>query len=171
MTAWRVIAVSFAFWAALSTVEERVAAAQTVEKGVLGVGVIIGEPLGVSAKLYLSDDTAIDAAAGGAILGGGIHIHVDYLWHPWVLENRDNFVLPAYLGAGLRMLNHREGTAGDYHFGLRTVVGLLFDFKSVPLDVFVEVAPIFDLVVASDDEDHNGFDFGVNGGLGVRYYF
>ena len=149
----------------------RAARAQTAEKGVLGVGLIIGEPLGLSAKLYLSDDTAVDMAIGGAVLGGGIHVHADFLWHPWVLENRDNFVLPAYVGAGLRVLNHREGTAGDYHLGIRGVIGMLFDFKSIPLDVFVEVGPVLDYVVATDDEEHEGLGFGVNAGLGTRYYF
>ena len=171
MTAWRLLAVSCAFWATISTFESGTSHAQTVEKGVLGVGLIIGEPTGVSAKLYLSDDTALDAAIGGAILGGGIHAHANFLWHPWVLENRDNFVLPAYIGIGLRGLNHREGTAGDFHLGVRAVVGMLFDFKTVPLDVFVEVAPILDLIIASDDDGHGGIGFGVNTGLGARYYF
>lgn len=137
----------------------------------LGVGLIIGEPLGLTAKLYLSDDTAIDVAVGGAVLGGGIHVHTDFLWHPWVLENRSQFVLPAYIGAGVRVLNHREGAAGDFHLGLRGVVGMLFDFKAVPLDVFVEVGGILDYIVATDDEEHAGLGFGVNAGLGVRYYF
>ena len=138
MTGWRVLVLSCVLFAALSSAQTSTSAAQTAEKGVIGVGLIIGEPLGISAKLYLSDDTAVDIAVGSAILGGGIQAHADFLWHPWVLENRSNFVLPAYIGGGLRVLNHREGTAGDFHIGIRVVAGLLFDFKSVPLDVFVE---------------------------------
>ena len=72
------------------------------EKGTLGLGLIIGEPTGVSAKLYLSDDTAIAAAAGSAVLGGGLQVHADYLLHPWILENRESFVMPAYIGGGVR---------------------------------------------------------------------
>ena len=48
------------------------------DKGTLGVGIIVGEPVGVSAKLYLSDDRAIQAAAGSALIGGGLHLHADY---------------------------------------------------------------------------------------------
>lgn len=171
MTGWRVLVLSCVLFAALSSVQTGTSAAQSAEKGVIGVGLIIGEPLGVSAKLYLSDDTALDAAVGGAILGGGIQAHADFLWHPWVLENRSNFVLPAYVGAGLRVLNHRAGTVGDFHIGIRAVAGLLFDFKTVPLDVFVEVAPSLDYIIARDDPDHAGFAIGVSAGLGARYYF
>ena len=88
-----------------------------------------------------------------------------------MLENRSQFVLPAYIGAGVRFLNHREGTAGDYHLGLRGVVGMLFDFKAVPLDVFVEVAGILDYVLITDDDERAGLGFAVNAGLGARYYF
>ena len=170
MHGWRLIAAVCTVATITISAGERSAAAQSAEKGTLGVGLIIGEPIGVSAKVYLSDDTAVDAAVGGALLGGGIHVHASFLWHPWVLENRDNFVLPAYIGAGLRFLHHREGTAGDYHTGLRAVIGMLFDFKTIPLDVFAEVAPILDLVIA-DDDDHSGIGFAINVGLGVRYYF
>ncbi|WP_428268212.1 hypothetical protein [Haliangium sp.] len=145
------------------------AEAQPVEKGALGVGIILGEPTGVSAKLYLADDTAIAAAAGFAFIEGGLHVHADYLWHPWVLEDAEHFVLPAYIGAGLRALNEdRGGGSSAFHMGLRGVAGMLFDFKEVPLDVFVEVAGLFDYAFTNDD---GGIGFGINAALGARYYF
>ena len=169
MTGWRWIVVCLSLVGALGIASPGDVCAQPVEKGTFGVGLILGEPTGVSAKLYLSDNTAIDAAAGGAILGGGIHAHANYLWHPWVLEDRDNFVLPAYIGGGLRLLNHRAGTEGDFHIGVRAVIGMLFDFKEIPLDVFVELAPVLDFPLTGDD--HNTVEFDINLGLGVRYYF
>jgi len=140
------------------------------EKGALGVGLILGEPTGISAKLYLSDDTAVDAAAGGAFIGGGVQAHADFLWHPWVLTNEDTFVMPAYFGLGARVLDHdRSGADDDFHMGVRLVGGILFDFRTVPLDVFVELAIVGEW--ASADDDHGGFGPAINLGLGGRYYF
>ena len=52
------------------------------DKGTLGVGIILGEPTGITAKLYLKDDVAIQAAVGSAFIGGGLHLHADYVFHP-----------------------------------------------------------------------------------------
>lgn len=142
-------------------------------KGAVGVGIILGEPTGVCAKIYLGtkSDFAIDMAAGGAVVGGGLQAHGDALWHPWILSDEDTFVLPAYIGAGIRLLDHTRGRSdSDFHGGIRAVVGMLFDFKNLPIDVFVEVAGVLDYVVGSNG-DHDGIGFGFNGGAGVRYYF
>ena len=143
------------------------------EKGTFGIGIIVGEPTGIAAKLYLSQNTAIDGAVGSAIIGGGIHAHVDFLLHPWILEDRESFTMPAYVGLGGRFLSHNRGAGGDddVHLGPRVVIGMLFDFKSIPLDVFVEVAGVGELRFGSDDDNHSGFGLSINAGAGARYYF
>lgn len=138
------------------------------EKGTLGAGIIIGEPTGISAKLYVKDDQAIQAAAGFAFVGGGIHVHADYVFHPLILQSRDSFVLLAYLGPGLRLIQYRDGRETSYAaLGIRGVGGLLFDFKNNPLDAFVEVAGV--LEYGFDDDE--GFGPALNAAAGVRYYF
>lgn len=140
---------------------------RSAEKGTLGVGLIIGEPTGISAKLYIEDDKAIQAAAGSAFIGGGLQLHADFLLHPWILQDRDSFVLPVYVGPGLRFIQYTGGRAGEDHFavGVRGAVGMLFEFKEVPLDVFVEVAGVIEY-----DFDE-GWGPALNAGAGVRYYF
>lgn len=143
--------------------------AQGVEKGAFGLGIILGEPTGLSAKLYLTDDTAIAGAVGSAFIGGGVHVHADYLWHPWVLEETEHFVLPAYVGVGARLLDELPGNNEHiFHLGARGVGGMLFDFKEIPLDVFGEVAAVLDFAF---DDDTGGVGLGINIGLGARYYF
>src|SRR5688500_14605891 len=79
------------------------------EGGPFGIGVIVGSPTGVSMKLYLDRQHAIDAAVGGALLGaGGIHVHADYLWHPLMITRDDAFFLPLYIGLGGRVLSHQR---------------------------------------------------------------
>jgi hypothetical protein len=139
-----------------------------VEKGVLGVGLIVGEPTGVSAKYYLADDRAIDLAVGGAIVGRGIQVHGDYLWHPIILEQKESFALPLFFGVGGRILNHDGGGGDDDHvrFGVRAPVGILFDFTKVPLDAFAELAGVLDYRTKGD-----AFGLALNAGIGARYYF
>ena len=138
-----------------------------VDKGSLGVGIVLGEPTGIAAKLYLDDDTAIQGAVGFAFYGGGIQLDADFVFHPWIVQERDAFVLPIYIGPGVRFIQYRGAGTDDDHFavGVRGVVGMLFDFKEVPLDVFLEVAGVLEY------DFTNGWGPALNLGAGVRYYF
>jgi hypothetical protein len=138
------------------------------EKGTIGIGLIFGEPTGISAKLYLKDDQAIQAAAGFAFVGGGLHLHADYVFHPYVLQTKESFVLLFYLGPGLRVIDYRNTSADNYvAIGLRAVAGLVFDFKTIPLDAFVEVGGVLEHGLSGG----HGFAPRLNAAAGVRYYF
>jgi hypothetical protein len=137
------------------------------DKGVFGVGIVLGEPTGLCAKLYLDDDTAIQGALGFNFYDTGIQVNAEYVFHPWIVQERDAFVLPIYIGPGVRFIQYDGGRDGEEHYaiGLRGVVGMLFDFKEVPLDVFLEVAGVLEY---DFDEDEGA---ALNLGAGVRYYF
>lgn len=139
-----------------------------MDKGTIGIGLILGEPTGISAKLYLKDDQAIQAAAGFAFVGGGLHVHLDYVFHPFILQSKESFVLPFYFGPGIRVIDYRNGRDTSFiAVGLRAVAGLLFDFKNVPLDAFVEVGGVLEYGFAEDE----GAGIALNAAAGVRYYF
>lgn len=138
------------------------------EKGTVGIGIILGEPTGITAKLYLEDDRAIQAAVGSAFIGGGLQIHADYLFHPYILEMRESFVLPLYIGPGVRLIDYTNGREdSSFAIGARVVGGLLFDFKTVPLDAFIEIAGVIEYEFKAD----RGAAIKLNAGAGVRYYF
>jgi len=138
------------------------------DKGTLGVGIILGEPTGITAKLYLKDDQAIQAAIGSAFIGGGLQVHADYVFHPYILQTRPSFVLPVYIGPGVRLIDYSNGRDdSSFAVGARLVGGLLFDFKDVPLDTFVEVAGVLEY----EFKDGRGAAIRLNAGAGVRYYF
>lgn len=128
------------------------------EKG-FGLGVIIGEPTGISAKGWISSRNAIDAGlAYSFIQNGHFHLHADYLWHfPDVFRSVEQFTLHA--GVGGRLAAGR----GNGVFGARIVGGIAWLPRNAPIDIFLEVAPIFDLIPATE--------FRANAGIGVRYYF
>ncbi len=137
-----------------------------------GLGLMFGTPSGLSGKYYLSSDTALDFGVATHRHGrdryhDAWNIHADFLWHPFVLASPDAFWLPLYVGVGARLLDHRyDGFGDDLHLGVRAPIGLLIDFNNVPLDIFMELAFIFD-VLHDDNHGYTDGDFF----LGVRYYF
>ena len=53
--------------------------------------------------------------------------------------------MPLYVGPGLRLIDYTNGRDdSSFAIGARLVGGLLFDFKEVPLDAFIEVAGVLE---------------------------
>ena len=136
-----------------------------------GLGFMIGDPLGLAGKYYLTSATAVDFGFGVIRLIGddAIHLHADFLWHPAVLAQTPPFVLPIYFGVGGRVASIDRGrndiNDDEFAIGLRVPGGIMMDFNTVPLDVFFELAFVLDFVSEGDIEP------GFNAALGVRYYF
>ncbi|MFP4068142.1 MAG: hypothetical protein ACLFRR_01755 [Spirochaetaceae bacterium] len=129
------------------------------ETEAFGLGVLLGEPTGISAKARLGPTSAIDAAAAWSFRGeGSFYFHADYLVHFTDIFHVDPGEMPLYVGVGGKI-----ALRDDPQLGVRIPVGIAYEFESVPLDVFFEVAPGVGLFPETD------IDFG--GGLGIRYYF
>jgi hypothetical protein len=125
-----------------------------------GLGVILGEPTGISAKGWVSSRGAVDAGLAWSFRHRGfLHAHADYLWHFHDVVNSRHRVLP-YLGIGGRLLGRNNDSAVA---GVRIVGGFSWLPVDVPLDVFLEIAPIVDLAPETETS--------LNGGVGVRFYF
>ncbi len=124
-----------------------------------GLGLIVGEPTGLSGKYWINPWTAIDGAFAWSIdKKSGVHLHSDYLWHDYRIISVIKGKLPIYYGVGARIV-----FATDNIFGVRGVAGLNYIFDGTPLDIFIELVPILDIAPKV------GFDF--NGAIGIRYYF
>lgn len=124
-----------------------------------GLGVILGEPTGLSGKYWVSEKSAIDGGVAWSMYDeGSLHLHADYLFHAFNLINVSKGQLPLYFGLGARVK-----LADDVRFGARIPVGLDYLFEDAPLDIFLEIVPILDLVPATA--------FNMNGAIGIRYWF
>jgi hypothetical protein len=131
-----------------------------------GLGILVGSPMGISAKLCILPGHAVDLAVGAALIGdGGPDIHVDYLWQPIVLAERESFSLAIYLGLGARVMQAETHQGDDLHVGARVPLGIAGELAAVRLDIFVETAVLFDFI----ETNHDAVDVDV--GLGLRYYF
>ncbi len=126
--------------------------------GGFGIGVILGEPTGITPKVQLSNSTAL--AGGVAWAFGGkttFHLHLDYQIHNYNLAQAERGTLSFYYGLGARIL-----LRDDPRVGARFPLGINYLFDSAPVEIFLEIAPIFDLVPSTE--------FNGNGGIGVRFF-
>lgn len=137
-----------------------------------GLGIIIGEPTGISAKLWTSNDNAFDFGLGwsvggdrigrygGTYTGGNrVHMHMDYLWHAFnAIHSSERF--PLYYGIGGRL---NSGGGYQSSFAVRGVLGIAWLPRETPIDVFLEIAPSLQLTPSTG--------FGIDAGLGARYFF
>ncbi len=151
-----------------------------------GLGLMLGAPTGLSGKYFVGRSTALDFGLG-TIYGyrdrRGLHLHADFLWHPVSLVSAHAFELPLYFGVGARLLDgdrcyqYRGGGVCDYYYrnytavGVRGPLGIAFDFNNVPIDIFFEVVPVFDILVNYDSRYDNALYFDIDAALGLRYYF
>ena len=145
-----------------------------------GLGLELGEPSGLTGKLFLSPSGALDFGVGYIYghyyAGDGFHLYADYLWHPFVLTSAEPFELPFYIGVGGRFWDFDYGcnkfgdncAFGGSAFGVRVPIGIAFDFNNVPLDIFIQLVPTLDFYRNYRNESlHFGVDFSV----GVRFWF
>jgi hypothetical protein len=127
-----------------------------------GYGIMLGNPSGLSAKFWFSNQIAIDGALG--VDRGELDAHVTFLYHDhsllqqWNIPEPTNTDMSLYVGAGPRFL-----FADNDEFGIRFPVGVTFFPRSTPWEFFAELAPVLRL---TPDTGFNG-DFGI----GARYYF
>ena len=143
------------------------AAAASADTGTWELGVILGEPTGLSAKYWMTANTALDFGAAWSFgEDGNFHLHCDYLFHNFDIFKVDQGSLPLYFGIGGRVrfeddhpLEEHHGT----HVGIRLVLGIEYLVEEYPMSIFFEVAPIVDLAPSTDGS--------MNGGLGIRYVF
>lgn len=129
--------------------------------GNLGIGLIAGEPTGLSAKLWAGGNNAFAGGLAWSFSGDNqMHIHLDYLYHNFGLFNVDQGSMALHYGIGGRLQLQEDD---DSKLGVRFPVGLSYLLANNPLELFVEIVPVLDL--APDSE------FSANGGIGIRYYF
>lgn len=137
-----------------------------------GLGVIIGEPTGISAKAWTSPVHAFDFGLGWSVGGDRIgtykgrydgrsrvHFHMDYLWHAFdAIHSSERF--PLYYGIGGRI---NTGAGYDASLAVRGVFGIEWMPHHTPIDVFLELVPSLQLTSSTS--------FGLDAGIGARYFF
>ncbi|HUZ17396.1 MAG TPA: hypothetical protein VMV68_03345 [Spirochaetia bacterium] len=125
----------------------------------VAVGIILGQPTGISAKLWLDRTSAFDLAAAWQFLpAGSLYVHADYLYHIYHVFPIKEGELPLYFGIGGSATIQSVPT-----IGLRIPFGIEYLFPKAPLDVFLEIGIGISLFPATAVQG--------SGGVGIRYEF
>lgn len=137
-----------------------------------GLGLMAGEPSGLTAKIWTYNDRAFALSLGSSYLGS-IRVGVDYLWHFNAFNSK---VVNMYAGPGVAIgigesggwwYSNRNKTwykeNDDLGFGVRGLVGINIVPRTAPLEFFVEVG----LMLGLPSPLRTNFE----GALGFRYYF
>jgi tetratricopeptide (TPR) repeat protein len=130
--------------------------------GDFGLGLVLGAPgdWGVSGKYWMDAQDAFQGAVKFA--DGGTVLQFQYLWHDYNLIHPSQGAFPFYIGGGgdLALGGGGVALAGCLPIGL----DYLFQRKSVPLDIFVEVVPTLWFGTG-------GVSLQLYANLGSRFYF
>jgi len=126
------------------------------------VGLVLGDPSGISLKFWGTGGNSafqLHAGGGGFIAPGWLAISGSLLYH---ISLSRQTPIQGYLGPGV-YVGVSSRTNGVGVIGLQMPFGLELIFSEVPLDLFMEIPPIFYMTT----EGNMGFGLGM--GLGLRF--
>ncbi len=144
----------------LSVITLLIKVGDSAEPARFGLGIVLGEPTGISFKLWENQQVAYDGAIAWAFGDhSSFHLHGDYLRHtPLSSPDESNNASFLYYGIGLR-----AQFFGSNRLGVRFPLGITLLLNPHPFDIFLEIVPIFNLFPATQLD--------LNAGLGFRFYF
>ncbi|MEQ1665946.1 MAG: hypothetical protein ABL927_11275 [Bdellovibrionales bacterium] len=143
-----------------------VATAKTKHSSQIGLGIVVGDPTGISANYFLDNAHSIDAALAWSD-SFTFHLHGDYLLHKPRYFFVENKPIGLYYGIGARLRSRKSSKfASDedgIELGARAPVGLKYVFFDPRIEIFGELSAVFDVMPKT------ALDFDI--GVGARYYF
>jgi hypothetical protein len=131
-----------------------------------GLGIMLGEPTGLSFKIWNRQTVAWDAGAAWSFVGGKyFQVHGDFLLHNFNLFRIDTGRMALYYGVGARVKFGSSDSDGGSStvLSLRVPLGVSYEFERTPVELFLEVVPMLDLVPSTEVQ--------MAGAIGFRYYF
>jgi hypothetical protein len=134
-----------------------------------GVGPMFGAPTGLSAKLYTKyglGHADLDAGLGYSwYQDTSLEIYGDLQFHTATLTSRIEAegVVSLYTGVGAQVRLSGQSKNPTVRAGLRMPFGIEYIFPRIPIGMFMEVVPIFNLGTTDNY-------FGGGGVIGFRYY-
>jgi hypothetical protein len=148
-------------------------AAHANTPGNLGLGIVLGEPSGLSAKYWLHSRDALDFGLAYSF-NSFFAIFSDYLYHftgAFSAQKAPISQITPYVGIGAIFFTDTGNSKTSRYFsttnsvglGVRIPLGLEWRPASAPLGIFLELVPGMGIIPAT-------FGF-VEGGIGARFYF
>ena len=125
-----------------------------------GLGMVVGDPTGLSAEKWLSQSTALDFSAAWSLeRDEAMELAMDHVWYNFSAIESEGHRVALHYGVGGRV---QFVDSGDDHAGVRLPVGLTYFADRGRVGIFMQVAPTLDLAPSTELD--------LQGGLGARYY-
>jgi len=130
-----------------------------------GVGVILGDPTGLSVKMRLDGENAVDGAlAFSTGRYNGLQFHGDYLWDNARSWHTEQGPLGMYYGLGARVISYKKpDDRSEVSVGPRGSLGVHLNINNPNLEIFGELALILDVAPAMTAD--------IDAGVGARIRF
>ena len=129
-----------------------------------GIGLILGEPTGLSVSWRRDGPSTFDGALAWSVPESRVHLHADYLHE--LISFRDPAApvveFPVYIGIGPRLHLGDGGGSRSSIIAVRVPVGLGVEAPGIPVEGFFELVPVVGLYPSTR------MDF--DAALGVRVY-
>lgn len=133
-----------------------------VNAGQFGVGAVLGDAEGLTAAYFVSETKYISASLG--LTGGKQNLNGNFLWNKKNLLTLGHQKFDVHFGLGGRF-KEKDTTKGVENFlGLRFPLGARYVFTKVSIDIFSELAFIYEIGGPSHDSE-------LSLSLGARYLF
>ncbi|MEN3013898.1 MAG: hypothetical protein ABDH23_04695 [Endomicrobiia bacterium] len=125
------------------------------------LGVVLGEPTGLSLKIQQKKTLAHDIALNFNTADNYLYLSWDVLKYDYtkITSKELSGSFPIFYGLGLRAINYSE----DLHLAIRFILGLEYIFADIPFNIFVKLAPTINLV------PHTRVS--IAPAIGIRYIF
>jgi len=132
-----------------------------------GVGLFVGEPLGLTLKADLQRRTALEVLIGETTFRDGHsgYGHVTFLVTPFVARGR-SVVVPFRIGIGGAIYDEGGDFGNDLNVAVRAPFQLAFRFRA-PVELYFEISMLLTFIDANDNQDL----LDIGGGVGFRFYF
>ena len=130
----------------------------------VGLGLSLGEPTGLSGKVFIDADHAFAAGLSFSFVDEHLHVHCDYLLHfRERLPQLDGGDWIPYVGIGGKFRVWRNDGRGDDGLSVRIPIGIAVHLDKAPLDVFLEFVPGMRLLPETEPD--------LGAAIGLRWYF
>ena len=147
------------------------AAARPARADGVGIGVVLGEPTAFTLKVDLKRRTALEVALGVESFddgrGRGPYLHLEFLAALFVARG-ESVLVPFRLGIGGAVYDDNGADFGDdVEVAARAPFQVAFQFRSSPIELYLEIA--LKLIVIDENDNDDFLD--LDGGIGFRIYF
>ncbi|MFO8062783.1 MAG: hypothetical protein R6U31_07655 [bacterium] len=132
-----------------------------------GAGIYAGVPTGLRLKTNLNNSNSLAATFAYDLPGSMMYASLDYFYNFRYYARDADSEVPffIYAGPGFRVKTNdaNVNSSNDVHAGVKFNIGAGFMFSEIPIELFLEVSPILDIIPATD--------FDMNAGVGFIFYF